>query len=126
MAAQEFQYVVSATTEDHPGRLRLGAGCDAAVESSVTAPPRTATPITKPTVTTAPDAGVAELDAGERGYDIADFVADMRHLGAHIGHAGHQSASRIRIEEPFGWMETIAGGRILRYIGNQPTRAWFV
>ncbi len=32
---------------------------------------------------------------------------------------------RKRIEEPFGWMKTIAGGRQLRYRGRQRNRAWF-
>ena len=33
---------------------------------------------------------------------------------------------RKRIEEPFGWIKTIAGGRKLRYIGRQRNRAWFL
>ena len=32
---------------------------------------------------------------------------------------------RKRIEEPFGWIKTIAGGRQLRYRGRQRNRAWF-
>ena len=32
---------------------------------------------------------------------------------------------RKRIEEPFGWITTIAGGRKLRYRGRQRNRAWF-
>jgi hypothetical protein len=36
------------------------------------------------------------------------------------------NGSRKRIEEPFGWMKTIAGGRKLRYIGRQRNRAWFI
>ena len=32
---------------------------------------------------------------------------------------------RKRIEEPFGWIKTIAGGRRLRYIGQARNRAWF-
>lgn len=32
---------------------------------------------------------------------------------------------RPRIEEPFGWMKTIAGGHKLRYIGRDRNRAWF-
>ncbi len=36
-------------------------------------------------------------------------------------------SQRIRklVEEPFGWIKTIGGGRKLRYIGRQPNRAWF-
>ena len=30
---------------------------------------------------------------------------------------------RKRIEEPFGWVKTIAGGRKLRYIGHARNRA---
>ena len=43
-------------------------------------------------------------------------------------HAGHTVSQRIRkrIEEPFGWIKTIAGGRKLRYIGRQRNRAWFL
>jgi len=43
-------------------------------------------------------------------------------------HAGHVTSLRIRkrIEEPFGWMKTVAGGRKLRYIGLQRNRAWFL
>jgi transposase len=84
--------------------------------------------------------------AGDKGYDTKDFVADVRELGftPHIApnttrnrstidgrttrHAGHAVSQRIRkrIEEPFGWMKTIAGGRKLRYIGRQRNRAWFL
>ena len=32
---------------------------------------------------------------------------------------------RKRIEEPFGWIKTIGGGRKLRYLGRQRNRAWF-
>jgi Transposase and inactivated derivatives len=84
--------------------------------------------------------------AGDKGYDTAGFVADVRALGVtpHVApnttnrrsaidgrttrHAGHQISQRIRkrIEEPFGWIKTIAGGRKLRYIGKQRNRAWFL
>ena len=42
-------------------------------------------------------------------------------------HPGHGVSMRIRkrIEEPFGWIKTIAGGRQLRYRGRQRNRAWF-
>ena len=33
---------------------------------------------------------------------------------------------RKRIEEPFGWVKTIAGGRKLRYRGRQRNRAWWL
>jgi transposase len=84
--------------------------------------------------------------AGDKAYDTADFVAGCRALNvtAHVApnttrrrsaldarttrHAGHEISQRIRkrIEEPFGWMKTIAGGRKLRYIGRQRNRAWFL
>jgi transposase len=84
--------------------------------------------------------------AGDKGYDTKDFVADVRDLGftPHVApnttrqrstidgrttrHLGHRTSQRIRkrIEEPFGWIKTIAGGRKLRYIGRQRNRAWFL
>jgi transposase len=83
--------------------------------------------------------------AGDKGYDTRGFVAEVRDLGftPHVAqnntrqrsaidgrttrHAGHATSLRIRkrIEEPFGWIKTIAGGRKLRYIGRQRNRAWF-
>jgi transposase len=84
--------------------------------------------------------------AGDKNYDTKGFVADTRALGftPHVApnvsgnrrsaidgrttrHAGHQVSMRIRkrIEEPFGWIKTIGGGRKLRYIGRQRNRAWF-
>lgn len=84
--------------------------------------------------------------AGDKGYDTKDFVADVRELGftPHVApnttrqrstidgrttrHAGHAMSQRIRkrIEEPFGWIKTIAGGRKLRYVGKDRNRAWFL
>lgn len=84
--------------------------------------------------------------AGDKGYDTKDFVAEVRDRGftPHIApnttrqrstidgrttrHEGHAVSQRIRkrIEEPFGWVKTIAGGRKLRYIGRQRNRAWFL
>ena len=75
--------------------------------------------------------------AADKAYDTASFVADCRQLGItpHVAqnttgrrsaidgrttrHAGHRISQRIRarIEEPFGWIKTIAGGRKLRYRG---------
>jgi transposase len=83
--------------------------------------------------------------AGDKGYDTKDFVAHTRTMGftPHVAqnttnrssaidgrttrHAGHLVSQRIRkrIEEPFGWIKTIAGGRKLRYIGQARNRAWF-
>ena len=84
--------------------------------------------------------------AGDKGYDTAGFVAEVRGQGftPHFApnttrqrstidgrttrHAGHHVSQRIRkrIEEPFGWMKTVAGGRKLRYVGTRRNRAWFV
>ena len=84
--------------------------------------------------------------AADKGYDTAGFVAEVRELGItpHVApnttnrrsaidgrttrHAGHQISQRIRkrVEEPFGWIKTVAGGRKLRYNGRQRNRAWFL
>src|SRR5918998_886236 len=83
--------------------------------------------------------------AGDKGYDTRGFIADVRGLGftPHVAqntarqrsaidgrttrHDGHALSMRIRkrIEGPFGWIKTIAGGRKLRYRGRQRNRAWF-
>ena len=83
--------------------------------------------------------------AGDKGYDTADFVARTRAMGftPHVApstnnrrsaidgrttrHGGHVVSQRIRkrIEEPFGWVKTVGGGRKLRYIGRDRNRAWF-
>ena len=82
---------------------------------------------------------------GDKAYDTKGFVAEVRGLGftPHVTpnttrqrsaidsrttrHPGHGTSIRIRkrIEEPFGWVKTIGGGRKLRYIGRQRNRAWF-
>lgn len=84
--------------------------------------------------------------AGDKAYDTRGFVADLRdmHITPHLApnttrqrstidgrttrHEGHAISQRIRkrIEEPFGWIKTIAGGRKLRYIGRARNRAWFL
>ncbi len=84
--------------------------------------------------------------AGDKGYDTRGFIAEARELGftPHVAqntsgyrrsaidgrttrHAGHAVSMRVRkrIEEPFGWIKTIGGGRKLRYIGRERNRAWF-
>jgi hypothetical protein len=83
--------------------------------------------------------------AGDKGYDTKGFVADARALGftPHLAqnntrqrsaidgrttrHDGHAASIRIRkrIEEPFRWIKTIAGGRQLRYRGRDRNRARF-
>jgi len=84
--------------------------------------------------------------AADKAYDTSDFVARTRQRGftPHVAqnttnrssaidgrttrHQGHQLSQRIRkrIEEPFGWIKTIGGGRKLRYIGRERNRAWFL
>ena len=84
--------------------------------------------------------------AGDKGYDTRGFITDVRTLGftPHVAqntsghrrsaidgrttrHAGHKVSMRIRkrVEEPFGWIKTVGGGRKLRYTGRQRNRAWF-
>jgi len=92
-----------------------------------------------------PDRARRRTVAGDKGYDTKGFVADVRALrftphlapnttnrssaidGRTTRHRGHVVSQRIRkrIEEPFGWIKTIAGGRKLRYIGQARNRAWF-
>ncbi len=81
----------------------------------------------------------------DKGYDTRGFVDDARALGftPHVAqnttnrrsaidsrttrHRGHQisQSTRPRIEEPFGWIKTVGGGRKLRYKGRDRNRAWF-
>lgn len=81
--------------------------------------------------------GRRQLTVGaDRGYDVKDFVAGVRELGAtpHIArkkrasaidgrttrHAGYAVSQRRRktVEEPFGWMKTIGGLAKLRHRGK--------
>lgn len=93
-----------------------------------------------------PKRGRRRTVAADKGYDTRDFVADCRRRGftPHVAqnttnrrsaidgrttrHRGHEVSMRIRkrIEEPFGWVKTIAGGRKLRYRGRQRNRAWWL
>jgi hypothetical protein len=80
----------------------------------------------------------------DKGYDTADFVDGVRALGvtphvaqntanrrsaidgrtaSHHGYAVSQR-KRKRVEEIFGWMKTVGGGRKLRYIGRQRNGMW--
>jgi transposase len=83
---------------------------------------------------------------GDKGYDTKDFVARARQRGftpqvaqnttnrrsaidaRTTRHGGYAASLRIRkrIEEPFGWIKTIAGGRKLRYLGRDRNRGWFL
>jgi transposase len=82
----------------------------------------------------------------DKAYDTKDFVARARQRGftpqvaqnttkrrsaidgRTTRHGGYAASLRIRkrIEEPFGWIKTIAGGRKLRYLGRDRNRAWFL
>ena len=77
----------------------------------------------------------------DKGYDTRNFVAACRGMNVtpHVArrqwsivdkrttrHAGYQVSQRIRkrIEEIFGWIKTIAGGRKLRYKGVARNQLW--
>ena len=79
----------------------------------------------------------------DRGYDTADFVGALRARGvtAHVAqhtdrcsavdgrttrHRGYGRSQRRRklVEEVFGWLKTVGGGRKLRYRGLVRNRGW--
>lgn len=84
--------------------------------------------------------------AGDRGYDNRGFVTGcrQRRITPHVAqypttrsrksaidgrttrHPGYRESQRWRkrIEEFFGWLKTVGGGRKLRYIGLQRNRMW--
>lgn len=85
--------------------------------------------------------------AADKAYDTKAFVAECRNLGVtpHVApnagghrrsaidgrttrHPGHRVSQRTRprIEEPFGWLKTVGGGRKLRYKGRERNRSWFL
>ena len=89
-------------------------------------------------------AGRATLGA-DRGYDTRGFVSGLRALGVtpHVArnerrwghsaidgrttrHAGYARSQRRRkrVEEVFGWMKTVGGGRKLRYADSARNRLW--
>ena len=75
----------------------------------------------------------------DKGYDAADFVEELRTMNVrpHVAqkrrhsaidgrttrHAGYATSQRVRkrIEEAFGWINTIAGLRKTRFIGHART-----
>ena len=83
---------------------------------------------------------------GDKNYDTAGFVADARKAGftPHVAqnntrrrsaidrrvtrHSGYAVSQRTRkrVEGPFGWIKTIAGGRKLRHKGRDRNRAWYL
>lgn len=81
----------------------------------------------------------------DKGFDTADFVADLRELnvtphvaqnltaqrgsridGRTVGQAGYAISQQVRkrIEEIFGWLKAVAGGRKLRYRGVRRNQLW--
>lgn len=86
--------------------------------------------------------GTRRITVGaDKGYDTQDFVGTCRSMNvtAHVArrqwsavdrrttrHAGYQTSQRIRkrIEEVFGWVKTVGGGRKLRYRGVDRNQLW--
>ena len=84
--------------------------------------------------------------AADKGYDTRDFVAGCRALKVtpHLArnttnrrsaiderttrHPGYAVSQRVRkrVEEIFGWVKTVGGGRKLRYIGLERNHQWAV
>ena len=82
--------------------------------------------------------------AADRGYDTRAFVEELRQreVTPHIArntsgrksaidgrttrHAGYGRSLRVRkrIEECFGWIKTVGGGRKLRYVGRAKNQLW--
>lgn len=83
--------------------------------------------------------------AGDKGYDNRAFVKACREMGVtpHVAqntktlggsaidrrttrHQGYEVSQRRRkrIEEIFGWVKTVGGGRKLRYVGQERNRHW--
>jgi len=78
---------------------------------------------------------------GDKGYDTRDFVTACRGLSVtpHVArrqhtivdgrttrHEGYKVSQRIRkrVEEIFGWIKTVGGGRKLRYKGIARNQLW--
>ena len=80
----------------------------------------------------------------DKGYDTRAFVEALRerevtpHVAQHTNrrrsavdgrttqHEGYRLSQRVRkrVEEVFGWMKTVGGGRKLRYIGTSKNQLW--
>ena len=78
----------------------------------------------------------------DKGYDTQDFVTMCRKMNItpHVArrqwskvdqrttrHAGYLVSQRVRkrVEEVFGWVKTVGGGRKLRYKGVERNRLWW-
>ena len=88
-------------------------------------------------------AGGATLGA-DKGYDTRDFVAQLRSRGVtpHVAqndtrrrsavdrrttrHVGYGQSLRRRklVEQVYGWVKTVGGGRKLRFVGLERNRHW--
>ena len=80
----------------------------------------------------------------DKGYDTREFVAELRQrrVTPHVAQnqsgrrsaidgrttswAGYKVSQRLRkrVEEIFGWVKTVGGGRKLRYIGLAANQLW--
>ena len=77
----------------------------------------------------------------DRAYDTRDFVWDCRdmHIAPHVNqrrhsaiggrstrHDGYSLSQRVgkRVEEVFGWVKRVGGGRKLRYRGVDRNQIW--
>ena len=77
----------------------------------------------------------------DKGYDTQDFVTTCRKMNItpHVArrqwskvdqrttrHAGYLVSQRVRkrVEEVFGWIKTVGGGRKLRYLGVARNQLW--
>ena len=107
--------------------------------------------LTHATGTSRPGRDLAMLDklqrkrrltlGADKAYDTADFVAECRsrvvtpHVaqkqlsnidGRTTRHPGYRVSQRVRkrVEEIFGWIKTVGGGRKLRYIGLERNSLW--
>jgi transposase/IS5 family transposase len=77
----------------------------------------------------------------DKGYDTEDFVTPCREMNVtpHVArrqwssldqrtvrHPGYQVSQRVRnrVEEIFGWIKTVGGGRKLRYTGVERNQLW--
>ncbi len=80
----------------------------------------------------------------DRGYDTRGFVAALRARGVtpHVAqndrrrrsavdgrttrHRGYRQSQKRRkiVEQVFGWMKTVGGGRKLRFVGRERNRCW--
>jgi transposase len=80
----------------------------------------------------------------DRGYDTRDFVREVRHQnvtphvaqnqsgrrsaidGRTTSHGSYKASQKVRkrVEEIFGWVKTVGGGRKLRYLGVKRNQLW--